>query len=214
MPLAMYSQNSAPSPQRLFKMSEEQRNIPRVRIAVGGRFMLEDRSEHGGTAIDATIKAIHVEADAKCRVGERVVGYFYTIGRIEGHIVRLTDKGFVIEMRTTPMKRDRLANQLTWLANRELLNLPEDRRHDRVVPRDPRIGVRNITQNRGETDQGHLIDVSRSGAAVSVKGSFAKGDEVLLGTTPARVVRAFEGGIAVEFHGSVPDAMFGVEIKL
>jgi len=28
----------------------------------------------------------------------------------------------------TPRKRDKLAAQLTWLANRQILNLPEDRR--------------------------------------------------------------------------------------
>ena len=31
----------------------------------------------------------------------------------------------------TPRKRDKLAAQLTWLANRHILNLPEDRRHGR-----------------------------------------------------------------------------------
>ena len=37
----------------------------------------------------------------------------------------------------TARKRDKLAAQLTWLANRDILNLPEDRRHDRIVPRNP-----------------------------------------------------------------------------
>lgn len=202
------------SPTRLFRMSAEKRNIPRVKIAIGGRFMREDRSEYGGTAVDASVQAMTIETDVPCTVGERVVGYFYSIGRVEGKVLRTTDKGFVLEISTTPLKRDRLASQFTWLANRELLNLPEDRRHDRVVPRDPRIPVRNLADANGNTVLGHLIDVSRSGAAVSIKGKFTKGDEILLGTTPARVVRAFDGGIAVEFHGSVPDAMFDVELKL
>ena len=37
----------------------------------------------------------------------------------------------------TPRKRDKLAAQLTWLANRHILSLPEDRRHGRIVPRNP-----------------------------------------------------------------------------
>jgi hypothetical protein len=214
MPFVLRIPAGEPSPTRLFRMTAEKRNIPRVAISIGGRFMREDRSEYGGTAIDASIQTVTVETDVKCRVGERVIGYFYTIGRIEGKVLQTTDTGFTLEIVTTPMKRDRLASQLTWLANREILNLPEDRRHDRVVPRDPRIPVRNLTDNSGNTVQGHLIDVSRSGAAVSIKGTFAKDDEILLGTTPARVVRAFDGGIAVEFHGSVPDAMFDVNIRL
>ena len=35
----------------------------------------------------------------------------------------------------TKRKQDKLANQLTWLANRQILNLPEDRRHDRSAVR-------------------------------------------------------------------------------
>ncbi len=214
MPLAMPKHTANASPSRLFRLSAAQRNIPRVKISIGGRFMLEDRSEYGGTAVEASVQSIGIEADAKCRVGERIVGYFYTIGRVEGKVQSLTDAGFVLDMNTTPMKRDRLASQITWLANRDMLSLPEDRRHDRVVPRDPRIPVRNLTDaTRGE-GHGHLIDVSRSGAAVSIKGAFKADDEVMLGTTPARVVRAFDGGIAVEFYGSVPDSMFDVDIRL
>jgi hypothetical protein len=214
MPFALRLPVAEPSPTRLFRMTAEKRIIPRVTISIGGRFMREDRTEYGGTATEASVQAITIETEIPCRVGERIVGYFYTIGRIEGKILRVDDTGFVLEIGTTALKRDRLASQLTWLANREILNLPEDRRHDRVVPRDPRIPVRNLTDTSGETVQGHLIDVSRSGAAVSIKGTFAKGDEILLGTTPARVVRAFDGGVAVEFHGSVPDAMFDVNIRL
>ncbi len=213
MPPALPVQASEAVPPRLFRLSAEKRNIPRVKISIGGRFMREDRTEYGGTAVEASVQAIQIEADATCTVGERIVGYFYTIGRVEGKVMRLTDKGFVLEMNTTALKRDRIASQMTWLANRDLLNLPEDRRHDRVVPRDPRILVRNLT-TPSEAVLGHLIDVSRSGAAVSIKGPFSAKDEIMLGTTPAHVVRAFDGGIAVEFHGPVPDAMFDVNMRL
>lgn len=213
MALALRKQVEDAIAPKLFRLSPEQRVVPRVPISIGGRFMREDRSEHGGTAIAASITALTIEAEVKCRLGERIVGYFYTIGRVEGRVAESADGSFTIDMATTPMKRDRLASQLTWLANRDILNLPEDRRHDRVVPRDPRIMVENRTRG-GEPALGHLIDVSRSGAAVSIKGEFALGDDVVLGTTPAKVVRAFSGGIAIEFHGSVPDAMFDVDIRL
>lgn len=209
---------SANSPQaarfRLFRLSDERRAPPRVKIEVGGRFMLEDRSEHGGTAMDASIKALGIRSDADVRIGERVIGYFDTIGRIEGTIERVTDGGFVVELATTLRKRDRLAAQLIWLANRSQLNLPEDRRHDRIVPRDPRIMVRNLSNAMAPTVPGHVIDVSRSGASVSVRGMINKGDELMLGTTPARVVRLFDGGVAVEFRASVPERMFSPDIRL
>lgn len=199
---------------RLFRLAVDRRAPPRVKIAVGGRFMLEDRSEHGGTTVDASIKAIAIRADATVRIGERVVGYFDTLGRLEGNVERLIEGGFAMELATTLRKRDKLASQLTWLANRAILNLPEDRRHDRVVPRDPRVQVKNLSDLGRPPTSGHIIDVSVGGAGVSVAGLFEKGDEIMLGTTPARVVRAFDGGIAVEFRAPIPDVMFSPEIQL
>lgn len=199
---------------RLFRLALDRRAPPRVKIAIGGRFMLEDRTEHGGTAVDASIKAIAIRSDAAVRIGERVVGYFDTLGRLEGNVERLIEGGFAMELATTLRKRDKLASQLTWLANRAILNLPEDRRHDRVVPRDPRVQIKNLSDISRPPISGHIIDVSIGGAGVSVAGLFEKGDEILLGTTPARVVRAFDGGIAVEFRAPIPDMMFSPEIRL
>ena len=40
-------------------------------------------------------------------------------------------------MKLPPLKREKFADQLTWLANRQALGMPEDRRHERIVPRTP-----------------------------------------------------------------------------
>ncbi len=214
MSLPLMKPRDSAVPARLFRMSDEQRQGPRVKLSIGGRFMRPDRSEHGATITEASLRTMEIESDALVATGERIVGYFYTIGRIEGKVLRVKSRTFILELVTTLVKRDRLASQLIWLANREILNLPEDRRHDRVVPNDPRISVRHKLSPHVEPVNGHLIDVSRSGAALSIRGDFGKGDEIIIGTTPARVVRVFDGGIAVEFHGSVPEAMFDVKMRL
>ncbi|OYU50526.1 MAG: pilus assembly protein PilZ [Rhizobiales bacterium PAR1] len=214
MPLALSLKTADAKPQRLFRMNAEKRNIPRVTISIGGRFMRENRTEHGCAAIEASVQSMRIETDVVCEVGEKIIGYFYTIGRIEGKIAQLTENGFILEIATTVPKRDKLASQFTWLANRSILNLPEDRRHDRIVPRNPGVTVRNLSSPHAIILHGHLIDVSRSGAGVSVQGEFKKGDELMLGSTPAKVVRAFDGGIAVEFYSSVPDGMFDESIRL
>jgi PilZ domain len=214
MPLATPTHpQRAPRP-KLLRLTPEQRVYPRVAFSVGGRFMLEDRTEYAGTTIDGSVRNLSISTEVRGRVGERIVGYFDTIGRVEGTIERQTEEGFVIEIQTTLRKRDKLASQLTWLANREVLNLPEDRRHDRIIPRDPRIAVRLTNAPEVPEMMGHLIDISHGGAAVSISGAFSKGDEIILGTTPARVVRAFDGGVAVEFRAPIPEAMFKVDIKL
>lgn len=200
---------------KLFRMTADRKAAPRVKIIVGGRIMREDRNEYAATAVEASARSMLLECEVAPHLNERIIGYFFTIGRIEGTVAQLTEQGFILDIASTALKRDRLASQLTWLANRDMLNLPEDRRHDRVVPRDPRITVRQLSNPAGSELVGILIDVSRGGAAASVKGgTFRKGEEILLGSTPARVVRAFEGGIAVEFYGQVPETMFSENIKL
>ena len=54
-------------------------------------------------------------------VGERVVAYFDHIGGIEGVVVRVFDGGFAFSIAATKHKREKLAAQLTWLANRSEL---------------------------------------------------------------------------------------------
>jgi hypothetical protein len=214
MPPAMPLSANSASRVRLFRLPVERTSPSRVKISVGGRLMLEDRSEHGATTLEANISTLVLRTDARSRVGERIIGYFDTIGRLEGRVEAINGAEIVMTIESSVRKRDKIAGQFTWLANRDILNLPEDRRHDRVVPRDPRVSIRRRGDASGVEMRGHLIDVSRSGAGVSVSGQFEMGDELFIGSTPAKVVRRYEGGLAVEFRAPIPDAMFDVDIRL
>jgi hypothetical protein len=57
--------------------------------------------------------------------GERVVAYIDHVGRLEGTIARIDPNGFSTTISASPRKRDKLAAQLTWLANRSSLDLPD-----------------------------------------------------------------------------------------
>ena len=96
--------------------------------------------------------------------GERVIAYVDHLGRLEGHIARVFQNGFAMTIAATTRKRDKLAAQLTWLANRHILGLPEDRRHGRVVPRNP---VGRLILPNGLNLTCRIIDVSQSGAGVA-----------------------------------------------
>jgi hypothetical protein len=128
--------------------------------------------------------------------GERVIAYVDHLGRLEGHVARILPNGFAMTISATPRKRDKLAAQLTWLANRHILGLPEDRRHGRVVPRNP-IG-RLILPN-GINVSCRIIDVSESGAGVGTDQRPPIGSLVTLGKVQGRVVRHLEDGFAIEF---------------
>ncbi len=97
--------------------------------------------------------------------GERVIAYVDHLGRLEGKIARMLDNGFAMTIEATLRKRDKLAAQLTWLANRHILNLPEDRRHGRFIPR--KTMARLILPN-GNNVACRVIDLSESGAAIAI----------------------------------------------
>jgi hypothetical protein len=167
-----------------------------VPVAILGRYMLASRQEFPCQSLDVSPGGLSLVAPVRGIVGERIVVYLEHLGRIEGQIVRHTELGLALSIGATLRKREKLAAQLTWLANRQSLGLPEDRRHERIVPRNAAVLLK--AQGRAEM-AGRLIDVSLSGAALTVVHRPPIGAVVTLGRTAARVVRHFEGGVAVEF---------------
>jgi hypothetical protein len=130
------------------------------------------------------------------REGERVIAYIDHLGRLEGTITRLFENGFIMHVGATERKRDKLAAQLTWLANREILNLAEDRRHGRMVPKRP---VTTLVLPNGVNITCRIIDASQSGAAIACNERPAIGLLVGVGKLQGRVVRHLDDGFAVEF---------------
>ena len=181
---------------RLLALSEERRRHQRVRVNLLGRYMLPDRREFPCQVINMSPGGMALIAPVAGAAGDRVIAYVDHLGRLEGRIARTFENGFAMTIAATPRKRDKLAAQLTWLANRHILGLPEDRRHGRIVPRNP-IG-RLILPN-GVNITCRIIDVSQSGAGIATDQRPPIGSLVTLGKVQGRVVRHLEDGFAVEF---------------
>ena len=174
----------------------DRRRHQRVKVSILGRYMLEDKREFPCQVINMSPGGVAMVAPTSGREGERVIVYLDYVGRIEGRLVRYIPGGFAMTIEATPRKRDKLAAQLTWLANRHVLNLPEDRRHERFVPKNP---FTKITMPDGREYRCRIIDLSLSGAALSMIDKPPMGMAVLLGAVRSQVVRHFDDGIAVEF---------------
>ncbi|HEY0853323.1 MAG TPA: PilZ domain-containing protein [Devosia sp.] len=168
----------------------------RVKISVLGRYMLQDRREFPCQILEMSPGDAAVIAPISGQVGEKVIAYLDHIGRIEGSIMSTIDGGFTMDIVASPRKRDKMAAQLTWLANKDILDLPEDRRHERVVP-DNRHST--VVLDDGRRYNCKIIDISLSGAAIELAVRPAMGTPVTLGRMRARVVRHFQDGVAVEF---------------
>lgn len=180
----------------VFPVAEERRRFQRVKIHLLGRYMLPDRREFPCQVINMSPGGLAMLAPGIGNVGDRVVAYLDHVGRVEGKIARIIDNGFAMTVNATPRKRDKMAAQLTWLANRHILNLPEDRRHDRIVPRNPSA---RILMADGSAVQCRIIDMSLSGAAISSTLRPPIGSKVTIGRVQAQVIRHLEEGFALEF---------------
>ena len=177
-------------------LADERRRFQRVRVNLLGRYMLADRREFPCQVTDMSPGGMAVIAPVSGQVGERVIAYVDHVGRLEGVITRQFQNGFAMTVSATVRKRDKLAAQLTWLANRHILNLPEDRRHGRFTPRNP--SARLILAN-GVNVACRVIDLSESGAAIGTDQRPDVGSLVIIGKTTGRVVRHLEDGFAIEF---------------
>jgi hypothetical protein len=183
---------------RILPLAEERRRHQRVKVNLLGRYMLADRREFPCQIINMSPGGMALIAPVAGEVGERVIAYVDHLGRLEGKIARLIENGFAMTIGATLRKRDKLAAQLTWLANRHILNLPEDRRHGRFTPRNP---LARLILPNGNNVACRIIDLSQSGAAIAVAPDLCPpvGPAVTVGKTTGRVVRHIEDGFAIEF---------------
>ena len=175
---------------------QERRRHARAKLALLGRYMLEDRREFPCQTVDVSVGGLALTAPVVGALGERVVAYFDALGRIEGIIVRHFEHGFAMTAIMPPAKREKLVNQLTWLVNRKTLGLPEDRRHERIVPRELNTNIRLADKT---IVPAKIVDISVSGAAVTCAKQSPMGAMVQIGRRRAHVVRTFDQGMALEF---------------
>lgn len=174
----------------------DQRTFQRVPINMQGRLMLANYDEFECMVVDMSPGDLYVICEGRPRANERVIAYIDHLGRIEGLVISLDNRGFNMSINATDRKREKLAAQLTWLANKHELGLPEDRRHDRLTPKSATV---ELTLEDGSVYNCRLMDLSLSGAAVDVEARPALGMAVRLGNMRGRIVRHFREGVAIEF---------------
>jgi hypothetical protein len=189
MPLP-HKKLNVPSP------AADRRRSRRVRADLAGSYMLANGGEHRCQVQDISLDAVALVAPVTGRMGERVIAYIDEIGRIEGTIVRIHSIGFAMTITASPRKRDKLAAQLTWLANRHALDLQQQRSHDRFTPRNPST---TLMMPDGVCVACRVVEMSASGAAIASETKPPINALIHLGKIEARVVRVSGDGFAVKF---------------
>lgn len=129
-------------------------------------------------------------------VGERLSVYFQELGKLRGSVTRLLDNGFAAEFDLDDAGRQALDARILWLKRRSLRVVEDRREHKRVLPREPSA---TLSVGHGHRVGCLIIDMSRSGLAISADIVLNPGSLVAVGSVPGRVVRPIEAGFALQF---------------
>ena len=184
------------APAQSTTIADPETQFQSVQVSFAGRIMLHNGSEYDAEIVQMSPGSARLVCEARPVLGERVIAYVDHIGRIEGKAWCIEDRGFGMTVDATQRKRDKIAAQLTWFANRDELSLPEDRRHSRKRPSDTKS---TLKLPDGRAYPCTIIDLSVSGAAIQIDVRPARGTAVTLGTMRGKVARHFDGGCAIEF---------------
>lgn len=178
------------------RIAPDRRRHRRVVVTLLGRFMRANKQEYPCKLVDISVGGAAMMAPVSVEEGERIVAYFDHIGGLEGTVARVFEGGFALHFSATQHKREKLAAQLTWLINRDELSTADERRHERIVPKN---GQSSLKLAEGIVVACEVIDVSISGASIATEARPAIGQEILLGKLRGRVVRHHTSGIGIAF---------------
>ena len=174
----------------LSRIAPDRRRHKRLAVTLLGRFLRANRQ------VDASAGAAAFLSPVAVGLGQRGVAYFDHLGGIEGPVARGFDGGFAFEIEATHHKREKIAAQLTWLANRAEMADAAERRHARVAPNN---SVSQLSLAESGVLAGKVLDVSISGASIKTPARPEIGTEATLGELRARVMGHDARGFGVQF---------------
>lgn len=182
--------------------AQDRRKHRRVSWAVRVRGLTGDGEEFTCTTVDVCAGGLRINLARPLAKGENLVLFIDDIGRVEGTVARvLNEIGYAVSFTVPPRKRDKIADQLTWLINKDRLGLTDEREAERRT-----AGGQVIAIYSGVSIACAVVDVSIFGVALKTAAPRPMiGDRVQIGERAGTCVRYIEGGFAVDFrtmHGT------------
>ncbi|MFO1186403.1 MAG: PilZ domain-containing protein [Alphaproteobacteria bacterium] len=174
----------------------DQRRFRRIQLSVPVKF-LESGEEREGTLLDISAGGLALSSEARPDLGAPIVLYVDNLGRVEGKVVRHIEQGFAVEFAASNAKRERLADRLVWISNRN--GQPED------APRPIALAHRDkprFIMHDGREVECKVLDMSVNGVWLQVNVKPPLGEEVTIGRMRGRISQHHATGIAIEFVAS------------
>lgn len=185
----------------------DERRHRRVVITLPVRFMAENGEEHRALLFDMSPGGVSLTTDLRPGIGARMVLYVDDIGRCEGVVVRHHSYGFALRLIATQNRRDRIAERLTFHANRHRLREEDLRIHERAE-HDQQT---RCVMPDGSDQACRIIDLSLTGAAVAMDQRPPVGEAISIGRMRGKVVRHIPQGIAIRFLAIAPSQRIAAE---
>lgn len=181
----------------------DRRRFRRVSWQVRVRGLTGSGEEFSCMTVDVCAGGLRINLARPLEKGESLVLYIEGIGRVEGVVARvLNEIGYAVEFRVPQRKREKIADALTWLTNKDRLGLTDER----VAERRPSAGQVIAVYGKGVSIACAVADVSLFGVALKTVGPRPMiGDRVQIGERAGTCVRYTDGGFAVDFrtlHGT------------
>lgn len=181
----------------------DRRRHRRVQWQVRVRGLTGSGEEFTCNTVDVAAGGLRINLARPMTMGENLVLYVDGIGRVEGTVSRILNEfGYAVAFTVPARKRDKIADLLTWLINKDRLGLTDERESERR----PGGGQVVAKYGRGMSIACAVADVSIFGVALKTAGPRPMiGDRVQIGERAGTCVRYIDGGFAVDFrtlHGT------------
>jgi hypothetical protein len=181
----------------------DRRDDVRIIVSIPGLFSLADRRDARGErrvyscrAVNVSSRAVALASAVNGKLGDRVIAHIEHLGKLDGSIIRVLDRGFVMNITATAEEQEKLAAKIEWLQKFKDHDESDLRADRRFAPANP---YSQILLPDGSIQTCLVIDLSISGAALSAEAVPDIGTVLAVGKIVGRVVRHLEGGFAVQF---------------
>ena len=181
----------------------ECRRDPTIIVSIPARYAFAKRCDTNGNprelacrVVNISLRSITLVVPVNGAMGDWIFAYCDEFGKLEGSITRALRGGFVMTIAATDEELAKLAAKIEWHHKHKYHDLPDSRRHKRIVPNDPRSTLFFADNSRRKC---FIIDISASGVAVSAEIKPDIGTPLAVGKIVGRVVRHFPTGFAVQF---------------
>ncbi|MEM1316693.1 MAG: hypothetical protein AAGF29_00300 [Pseudomonadota bacterium] len=180
---------------------EDDRALDRHRLELNGRCLFPNGLELPCETTDIHEDAVSITAIDSAPLGETVIVYLDHVGRLEGTVSRIFEGGFVLMLKLTDRKREKLVEHVKAYADRDLI--------DQVLDDGPIIPAINERNERliladGRSYPVRIKDLSLSGASMACEVIPALSAPVEVAGLKGRVVQHYPGGLRVEFDRAHP----------